>query len=140
MGWGEPFFGSLESVLSSLLFAIPAVKAVSFGDGEGFASLRGSEANDAYFSDQGRIRALTNHNGGVLGGLTNGMPLRVCVTLKPTPSIAQMQRTVDLVTGEEAQLCITGRHDPCVVPRALPVVEAAVLIGLLELALEEGIR
>lgn len=137
-GWGEPFFGSVETVLSSLLFSIPAVKAVEFGAGRAFAGMQGSEANDPYVLKDGRVRTVSNHNGGVLGGITTGMPLLLWVAVKPTPSIALPQRTVDVAAMEEAELRITGRHDPCIVPRAVPVVEAAVWTGLLALALEGG--
>lgn len=138
-GVGNPFFGSMESRLSSLLFAIPAVKSVSFGAGEGFAYMRGSEANDAYTVNNGRIVTATNNNGGVLGGITNGMPLIFSVTIKPTPSIARLQQTVNLDTHEPAMIEIKGRHDACIVPRAAAVVEAAALIGVLDLILERGL-
>lgn len=137
VGLGEPFFGSVESVLSSLLFSIPAVKAVSFGAGEAFAGMRGSQANDPYRMKAGTIVTESNHNGGVLGGLTTGMPLVLSVIVKPTPSIAKPQRTVDIQSRADTALEIKGRHDPCIVPRAVPVVEAAVMLGLLSLVLEE---
>ena len=139
-GWGEPFFGSVESVLAGLLFSIPAVKGVSFGGGFGLTTMLGSEANDPFVIDGERIRTTTNHHGGVLGGITSGMPVTVRVGLKPTPSIARTQRTVDLRTHQPAELNVGGRHDPCIVPRAVPVVESAVLLGLLSLALEVGGR
>ncbi len=123
-GLGEPFFCSAESRLSALLFSIPAVKAVEFDDGIALAGMRGSESNLYPF--------------GVLGGITSGKPLRFSVWIKPTPSIAKEQDTVDLRTGLPAKLTVRGRHDPCIVPRAVPVVEAAAAIGLLDLWLSAG--
>ncbi len=132
-GLGEPFFDSVESRLSHALFSIPAVKAVGFGEGFGFAGLRGSQANDAMEYKEGRVHCLTNHNGGVTGGISNGMPLVFSVAIKPTPSISRPQQTVDVVKKENAILTITGRHDPCIVPRAVPVVEAVTAWTLLDL-------
>ena len=137
-GIGDPFFGSVESRLSSLLFAVPAIKSVSFGAGVDFAHKRGSEANDAYTVSDGRIVTTTNNNGGVLGGITNGMPVVFSVVIKPTPSIAQPQQTVDLITLEPATIEIKGRHDACIVPRAAAAVEAAALIGVLDLLMERN--
>ncbi|MGI6264572.1 MAG: chorismate synthase [Acutalibacteraceae bacterium] len=133
-GWGDPMFGGVENRLAALLFGVPAVKGVEFGDGFDLAARRGSEANDPWRMDNGRVTAASNHNGGILGGITTGMPLIVRAAIKPTPSIAVEQDTVDLQTGENARLCVKGRHDPCIVPRALPVIEAAVAVGLLDLA------
>jgi len=135
-GWGEPFFGSVESVLAGLLFSIPAVKGVSFGGGFGLTTKLGSEANDPFLMDGEDIRTTTNHHGGILGGITSGMPITVRVGLKPTPSISRTQRTVDLRTRQPAEINVGGRHDPCIVPRAVPVIESAALLGLLSLALE----
>ncbi len=132
-GLGAPFFDSVESVLSHLLFSIPAVKGVSFGDGFGFADLRGSQANDAFQMENGRVVTKTNHSGGINGGITNGMPLIFRCVVRPTPSISQPQQTVSLRTGENATLEIHGRHDPCILPRAVPVVEAMTAIALMEL-------
>ena len=129
-GLGDPFFDSLESRISSLLFSIPAVKGVFFGAGTQFASMKGSEANDAYALDGMRIVTKTNHNGGILGGISNGMPLTVSVVIKPTPSIGLLQTSVDVASMQEMEKTITGRHDPCIVLRAVPVVEAAVKIAL----------
>jgi len=129
-GLGEPFFHSLESSIASMLFAIPAVKGVEFGDGFAMAAMKGSEANDQIFNDKGVIKTVTNHNGGINGGISNGMPLVVSVAVKPTPSIAMEQRTVNLATGAEAVLTVKGRHDPCIVPRAVVVVEAALALCL----------
>jgi len=132
IGLGQPFFASFESVAASLLFAIPAVKGVEFGDGFALAGLRGSQANDQLTLENGQIRALTNHNGGILGGLTNGEPIVVRAAVKPTPSIAKPQRTVDAETMRETELSVRGRHDPCIVPRAVPVVEAALALSVLD--------
>ena len=135
-GWGEPFFYSVESALSSLLFSIPAVKGVEFGEGFGITSLRGSQANDSFYVEHGNVKTRTNHNGGINGGITNGMPVVCRVAIKPTPSIYQEQDSVDMDRMENARLQIQGRHDPCIVPRALPVVEAAMALALADLYLE----
>ena len=130
-GLGGPFFGGLEGTLSQTLFAIPAVKAVEFGEGTGFAGMRGSEANDPYTVDEaGRISTLSNHCGGILGGISSGMPILMRATFKPTPSIALAQQTVSLSAKAPASLTVGGRHDPCIVPRAAVVVEAAAAIAL----------
>jgi chorismate synthase len=131
-GIGDPFFASVESVAASLLFSVPAVKGVEFGDGFRLAGMRGSEANDALFVERGTIRSRTNHNGGILGGIANGMPLIVRLACKPTPSVAKPQRTVDPADMTETTLTIKGRHDPCIVPRAVPVAEAALAIAILD--------
>ncbi|MBQ4580751.1 MAG: chorismate synthase [Clostridia bacterium] len=132
-GLGAPFFDSVESVISHVMFSVPAVKGIEFGDGFGFAGLRGSEANDAFRMADGRIVTETNHAGGVNGGITNGMPVIFRCAVRPTPSIAQKQRTVSLKTGENAELEIHGRHDPCILPRAVPVIEAMTAIAILDL-------
>ena len=137
-GIGSPFFGSLESVASQLLFSIPAVKAVEFGDGLAISALRGSAANDPIRFDAGRVVCTSNHNGGVTGGITNGMPVLLRVAVKPTPSIAREQQTVNLLTGENEALSIKGRHDPCIVPRAVVVVESALAIALCELMMDDA--
>lgn len=139
-GLGAPFFDSLESTLAHLLFSIPAVKGVAFGDGFGLCAMRGSGANDAMRVQDGRVTCETNHNGGVTGGITNGMPVVCRVAVKPTPSIARPQRTVDVSCMADAQMEIRGRHDPCIVPRAVPVVESAMLLALMDLLLEEETR
>ena len=135
-GIGAPYFDSVESMLSHALFSVPAVKGVEFGDGFGFAGLTGAEANDALHYVDGKVQALTNHNGGVTGGITNGMPLVVRVAIKPTPSIAREQQTVSLKEQADTTLAIVGRHDPCIVQRAVPVIEAVVAWTLWDLLLE----
>lgn len=133
-GVGSPMFGGVENVVASLLFGIPAVKGVEFGAGFAAARMRGSEHNDAFCLDgQGNVATITNRAGGILGGITTGMPLIVRAAVKPTPSIAREQRTVDLQEGKEAPLAVRGRHDPCIVPRAVPVVESAVAVALADL-------
>lgn len=132
-GMGAPFFDSAESVLSHLLFSIPGVKAVSFGDGFDFARRRGSEMNDTFCLADGQIRTATNHSGGINGGITNGMPLLFTCAVRPTPSIAREQKTVSLRRMEETTVSVGGRHDPCILPRVCPVVEAMAAIGLMDL-------
>jgi chorismate synthase len=132
-GIGSPFFNSVESILSSLMFSIPAVKGVEFGAGFNISRMKGSQANDEFFIENDNIKTYTNNNGGILGGITNGMPLIFRVAFKPTASIAKEQRTVNIVTRENTMIRIEGRHDPCIVQRAVPVVEAAAAIGILEL-------
>ena len=132
-GVGEPFFDSVESVLSHMLFSIPAVKGVSFGAGFDFAHLHGSKAGDAMRMQDGRPVTRTNRNGGVCGGITNGMPLLFRMAVKPTPSIYKPQQTVNFLTGENATLQLTGRHDPAVVLRARPVVDAVTALALCDL-------
>lgn len=138
-GIGSPMFDSLESRIASLLYGVPAVKGVSFGDGFGIAGMYGSEANDSmYYDPDGGVKTRTNHNGGILGGISTGMPLLLRVAFKPTASIAKEQRTIDCVTHENASLVIKGRHDACIAVRAQPVVEAAVAIALLDTMLTQG--
>ncbi len=132
-GLGNPMFGGVENVLSSLLFGVPAVKGIAFGAGFDLASMRGSEANDGYRFENGTVTPITNHNGGILGGITTGAPVVLRAVIKPTPSIALPQPSVDLQTGENTELLVRGRHDPCIVPRAVPVLEAACAIGLLDI-------
>ena len=136
-GVGEPMFEGVENRLAAALFGIPAVRGVSFGDGFAAAAMRGSQHNDPFVTDGDTVRTRTNHAGGVLGGITTGMPLVVNVAIKPTASIAQEQDTVDLKTMTNTTLTIHGRHDPCIVPRALPVVEAVTALTLLDMLLEE---
>ena len=138
-GIGNPMFCGVENVLAGILYGIPAVKGVSFGAGFGFCEMRGSSANDEmYFNSEGKVSCRTNNCGGITGGITNGMPITVQVALKPTPSISQKQETVNLQTGQNSELEIVGRHDPCIVPRALPALEAAMAVGLLDLLAEDG--
>ncbi|HIU17518.1 MAG TPA: chorismate synthase [Candidatus Avidesulfovibrio excrementigallinarum] len=128
---GPDFDDSVESLWARYLLAIPAVKGLEFGAGFRLAAMRGSEANDPFYRDsEGRIRTRTNNNGGINGGITNGMPLVCAVAIKPTPSIALEQETVDMRTGESARLRVGGRHDPCILPRAVPVVEAATALTM----------
>ena len=132
-GLGEPFFGSAESVISALMYAIPAVKGVSFGDGFGLSAMHASEANDPIRLINGKILTESNHNGGINGGITNGMPIVCSVAFKPTPSISKAQQTVNLKTMKNETLSIKGRHDPCIVPRAVVVTEAMLALAVLEL-------
>lgn len=133
---GDPFFDSVESRLSHMLFSIPAIKGVEFGAGFGISKLRGSEANDSYEIRENKVVTKTNNNGGILGGLSNGMPIVFKVAIKPTPSISKKQSTVDISTKENTELIIEGRHDPCIVTRAIPVIESAAAITIFDLILE----
>lgn len=137
-GVGSPMFGGLESILSAALFAIPAVKGVEFGSGFGAVLMRGSEHNDEITLDGGKIVTRTNNAGGILGGISDGMPLLFRAAFKPTPSILKPQRTISLSAMKDEGLQITGRHDPCVVPRAVPVVEAAAAVAVLDALLERS--
>ncbi|MDO5143394.1 MAG: chorismate synthase [bacterium] len=132
-GLGAPFFDSVESVVSHLMFSIPGVKGVEFGDGFAFASAFGSEMNDAFCLRDGRIATVTNHSGGINGGITNGMPVVFRIAVRPTPSIGKQQHTVSLQRMQEEELVIHGRHDPCILPRAVPVVEAMTALAVMEL-------
>ena len=135
-GLGDPMFGGMENRIAAALFGIPAVKGVEFGDGFEAAKLRGSENNDPFRVADGRVITATNHCGGILGGITSGMPLIVRAAFKPTPSIAKEQDTVDLHTLENTRLTIHGRHDPCIVHRAVPCMEAAVAIAVYDAFLQ----
>lgn len=134
-GLGEPMFGGVESRIAQIVYGVPAVKSVEFGIGREAADLRGSQCNDAFTVDDGRISTLTNNAGGILGGITNGMPVIFRAAIKPTPSISQPQKSVSLCKGQEQELVVKGRHDPCIVPRAVPVMEAAAAIALFDLIL-----
>ena len=132
-GIGNPMFDSVESVLAHILFSIPSVKGVEFGSGFSFADMRGSVANDAFYYHGDVIKTKTNNNGGINGGITNGMPVIFRTVIKPTPSISKKQQTVDISEGCDAEIEIVGRHDPCIVQRAVPVVEAAAAIAIYDL-------
>lgn len=132
IGLGEYMFENLESKISQLMFAIPAIKGIEFGEGFNFCNLFGSSANDQMQVENGKIQHMTNHNGGILGGITDGEPIMLAVVVKPTPSISKNQHSVDLSTMQNVDLVIGGRHDACIVPRAVPVVESAVMIAILD--------
>ncbi|MBC2581936.1 chorismate synthase [Clostridium sp. DJ247] len=131
-GIGNPFFDSVESTLAHLLFSVPAVKAIEFGKGFPITEMEGSESNDPYTIEDGKIKTLTNNNGGIIGGITNGMPIVLRCAIKPTASIGLEQQTIDIVEIKNTKLKVEGRHDPCIVPRVLPVIEAVSAIGVLE--------
>ncbi|MEM2342109.1 MAG: chorismate synthase [Candidatus Bathyarchaeia archaeon] len=137
-GLGEPIFDSLDADIAKMLFNIPAVKGVEFGAGFRVASMRGSEANDQYAIRDGKVITLTNNAGGIIGGISNGMPIKVRVAFKPTPSISKKQRTVNLETMSEEEIQVAGRHDPCIVPRAVPVVEACLAFVIADHSLRAG--
>lgn len=130
VGLGDPMFGGMENRIASIIFGIPAVKGLEFGAGFQSAYMTGSENNDNYVVENGEIKTETNNCGGILGGITNSMPLTFKAAFKPTPSIAAKQKSVDLTTSEETELSVPGRHDPCIVPRAVPCVEAAAAIAI----------
>ena len=132
-GIGDPFFDSVESTLAHLMFSVPAVKGIEFGKGFSMSERRGSECNDEYYFDGDKVKTYTNNNGGITGGITNGMPILFKVGIKPTPSISKAQKTIDISEGKDAELVIEGRHDPCIVQRAVPVIEAVTAIGIMEL-------
>jgi chorismate synthase len=138
VGVGEPFFASIESVIAQMMFSIPGVKGVEFGSGFKCAEMRGSDHNDPFAIKDGRVVTKTNNAGGVLGGLSNGMPVRFRVAFKPTSSIATPQMSVDVVDKRPVELEIKGRHDPCIVPRAVPVVENSAAAVILDLMLQGG--
>ena len=129
-GYGDDYFDGLEGKISSLVYAIPAVKGVEFGAGFKFADMRGSEGNDEFFYENSEVKTRTNNSGGINGGISNGMPITMRVAFRPTPSIAKEQRTVDLIKKENAVIEIKGRHDACVAVRALPVIESMIAIAI----------
>ena len=137
-GWGEPVTAGLDSEMAKAFFFIPAVKGVEFGAGFAAAAMKGSENNDPFIVVNGAVRSTSNHSGGVLGGISSGMPLVARVAIKPTPSIAKPQLTVDLRTMSPVEISIAGRHDPCIVPRAVVVVEAIAAVVLCDLAIIAG--
>jgi len=138
-GLGNPLFDSLDADLAKMLFNIPAVKGVEFGAGFQAASLRGSENNDQFVMKGNKVVTLTNNAGGILGGLSTGMPIVMRVAFKPTPSIAMKQKTVDLIQKRNVEIKLAGRHDPCIVPRAVPVVESCVAMVLVDHVIRLGI-
>ncbi|MBQ8174091.1 MAG: chorismate synthase [Clostridia bacterium] len=132
-GVGEPWFDTLESVLSHILFSIPAVKGVEFGDGFALSAMRGSEANDPFRIENGAVVTSTNRMGGILGGISNGMPLRIRTAIKPTPSISLSQPSVNMATGENEEISVVGRHDPAIVHRARVVADSAIALVLCDM-------
>ena len=132
VGLGGPLFDGMEGKIASIIFGIPAVKGIEFGAGFAAAALRGSENNDAFTVENGTVKTVTNHCGGILGGITNGMPLTFRTAFKPTPSIAKEQQSVNLTSLTPETLRVQGRHDPCIVPRAVPCVEAAAAVAVYE--------
>lgn len=138
VGVGDPMFDGIENRIARIAFGIPAVKGVEFGAGFGAARLLGSQNNDPYRMEGGRVRPQANRAGGILGGITDGMPIVWRMAVKPTPSIGRAQRSVDLESGADAELKVRGRHDPCIVPRAVPVAEAACAFALLDALVEAG--
>ena len=129
-GLGDPMFGGMENRIAAIVFGIPAVKGIEFGAGFLSARLRGSENNDSFIIEGGQVKTRSNNCGGILGGITNGMPLSFTAAIKPTPSIALEQDSVDIRELKAARLTVGGRHDPCIVPRAVPCMEAAAAIAV----------
>jgi len=135
-GLGEPMFGGVENRIASAVFGVPAVKGISFGSGFDGSRLRGSENNDPFVIDSGSVKTRTNSHGGILGGITSGMPLLFKAAIKPTASIGQEQDSVSLTSKQNVKLTVHGRHDPCIVPRAVPAIEAAAAVALCDLLLD----
>lgn len=131
-GLGEPMFSGMESKLAQIIYGIPAVKAVEFGVGYSAGYMRGSQSNDAYCIIDGQVKPVTNRAGGILGGITTGLPLYFQVAIKPTPSISQTQQSASFSKAELVSLNVQGRHDPCIAPRAVPVIEAAAAIAIFD--------
>ena len=136
-GVGSPFFNSIESQMSSMMFSIPAVKGIEFGSGFNLTNMKGSASNDSFTASNGKIVTLTNHNGGIQGGISNGMPIIFRTVFKATPSISKKQKTIDIDTMKETEIEIRGRHDPCIVPRAVPVTEAVSALVILDILMEK---
>lgn len=132
-GFGNPMFDGVEGVIAKAVFGVPAIKGIEFGKGFELSKMRGSQSNDPFRYKDGRVVTETNNMGGILGGITNGMPIIFRAAVKPTPSIAQKQKTVDLQKKENAELEVHGRHDPCIVPRAVPVIEAVTAIAVINM-------
>lgn len=139
-GIGQPFFHSLESRIAHIIFSVPAVKGIEFGLGFELAEMFGSQANDPILVENEKILSKTNNNGGILGGITNGMPVEVTVAIKPTPSIGIEQDTIDIDSRKPVKHQIEGRHDPCILPRAVPVIEAVMAIAVLDALMDDGYR
>ena len=136
VGLGEPMFGGMENRIAQAIFGIPAVKGIEFGAGFEAAGMLGSQCNDPFRFENGKLVTDSNNHGGILGGISSGMPIEFRVAIKPTPSIAMEQRSVDLASGENCTLQVRGRHDPCIVPRAVPCVEAAAAVAVFDAYLE----
>lgn len=137
-GLGDPMFGGVENKLSQIIYGVPAVKGLSFGSGFAGSLLRGSQNNDSYTIRDGKVQTNTNNCGGILGGITTGMPIIFQAAIKPTPSIYKEQQSVNLKNNETCMLLIHGRHDPCIVPRAVPIIEAAAAIAIFDLCMTQG--
>ncbi|MBQ3150738.1 MAG: chorismate synthase [Clostridia bacterium] len=135
-GLGEPWFDSVESRISHMMFSVPGIKGIEFGAGFSFADMHGSEANDAFCVENGRVQTVTNNNGGINGGIANGMPILFRCAVKPTPSIAKEQKTIDMQTMENTEIQIVGRHDPSIVHRAAVVVNSATALCILDMMAE----
>ncbi len=135
-GVGEPGYDSLESIISRICFGVPGVKGIEFGKGFSLAAMKGSESNDPFYYDNGEVKTRTNNMGGILGGISNGMPLVFTVCMKPTSSISRPQESIDLETKTGAELVIKGRHDPCIGIRAVPVIEACAALAVLDNLME----
>lgn len=135
-GAGSPMFGGIENVISSIVFGVPAVKGIEFGAGFAASQMRGSENNDEFYYDGDTVKTRTNNHGGILGGISSGMPIIFRAAIKPTPSISIEQNTVDLTKQEDTTLVVKGRHDPCIVVRAVPVIEAAAAIAMINILSE----
>ncbi|WP_053956570.1 chorismate synthase [Inediibacterium massiliense] len=138
-GIGSPFFDSIESKLSQLLFSIPGIKGVEFGEGFKMSLMTGENGNDEFYIKDEQVKTHTNHNGGILGGISSGMPIVFKVACKPTPSIGKIQRSINIETMKNSKIQIEGRHDPCIVPRVIPVVEAMAALAILDLMMEDHV-